>query len=138
MSYTTQADLEARFGTAELLAIADRNADGLIDAAVVVQAIVDAEAEIDSYLGGRYTVPLGPTVPALVQRLAADMARYRLQDDNPLDEARERYARALAALRDLADGRASLPDAVTTDGRSFTVLTSGATRTLTRETLAGF
>ena len=137
MSYTTQADLEARFGTPELIATADRDGDGLIDAAVVVQAILDADAEIDSYLGGRYTVPLAPPVPVLVQRLAADLARYRLQDDNPLDEVRERYARALATLRDLADGRATLQLA-DAPRAGFAVEISAPARQFTHDTLAGY
>ena len=139
MPYTSQADLEARYGAAELLAIADRDGDGLADAAVVAQAIADADAEIDSYLGGRYAVPLAEPAPLLVQRLAADMARYRLQDDNPLDEVRDRYARSLAALRDLADGHASLPLAAAQgEAVGFQVATAAPGRRFTRDSLEGF
>lgn len=107
MGYVTQETLEHRFGTDELLALADRNRDGTIDPAVVAQAITDASGEIDSYLGTRYAVPLS-VVPDSIKSAAADIARYRMMDDRPLEEASKRYDAAIRFLRDVATGRAAL------------------------------
>ena len=49
--YADMGDMVARFGELEVLQIADRNADGEIDAEVVAVALADASAEIDAYLG---------------------------------------------------------------------------------------
>jgi len=109
--YTTQAEMEARFGTRELLALTDRASPpaGAIDPAVVAQAITDADAEIDSYLNGRYKVPL-PVVPNVVKRISADIARYRLFDDKATEEVATRYKDALAWLKDVARGVVNLID----------------------------
>lgn len=108
MPYTTQAALIDRFGNEELLQLADRDGDGVIDAAVVDQAILDADAEIDGYLGaGGYTVPLDP-VPLVIASLAADIARYRLYDDLATDTVRTRYEDARRMLEAISAGRVSL------------------------------
>jgi len=137
MPYTDQAALIERFGLAELLAIADRDGDDAVDAGVVSQAIADADAEIDAYLGARFTVPLADPVPPLVGRLAADLARYRLQDDNPLDEVAARYRRAVDTLRELANGSAQLPLAGAGSGE-LAIATAAPGRRFTRDSLAAF
>ncbi len=95
MSYVDAPGLLERFDEIELLASADRDGDQVVDSSLVEQAINDAGAEIDAYLRARYTLPLPDPVDPLIGRLAADIARYLLQDDNPLDEAVERYRRAV-------------------------------------------
>lgn len=107
MTYAIQADLETRFGAAEILQLADRDGDGLADSGVVAGALAEAAAEIDAYLAGRYALPLASVPPVLV-RLACDIARYRLMADNPLEEARTRYEDARRLLENLAAGRVSL------------------------------
>lgn len=107
MAYATRADLERRFGAAEVLQLADRDGDGLADAGVIDGALAEAAAEIDAYLAGRYDLPL-PVVPPVLERIACDIARYRLMADNPLEEARRRYEDARRLLENLAAGRVSL------------------------------
>ena len=48
--YADMHDMVARFGELEVLQIADRDADGVIDEEVVAVALADASAEIDAYL----------------------------------------------------------------------------------------
>ena len=142
MSYCDQAALTARFGEAEILAIADRDQDDVIDSALITQAIDDASNQIDSYLAARYALPMAAPVPGLVERLCADIARYRLYDDNPLDEVVERYKAALATLKDLAAGKALLPGVTLADSGSgafnYAASRDDLDRIFTRDTLAGF
>lgn len=124
MSYATQADLETRFGAAEILQLADRDGDDIADSGVVAGALAEADAEIDAHLAGRYVLPLA-TVPAILVRLACDIARYRLMADNPLEEARKRYEDARRTLESLAAGRVSLglPAASTSTGNLVEIVT---------------
>jgi phage gp36-like protein len=80
MPYATTADLVARFGESELIQLTDRLGDGVLDAAVVSQALADADAVINGFLAGRYTLPLSP-VPAILVGYACDLARERLYKD---------------------------------------------------------
>lgn len=103
MPYATQADLEARFGIAELGELTDRVNGEVIDADVVTRALNDARAEIDGYLAGRYQLPLA-TVPEILVRLNCDMARYYLHDDRVTEAVRDRYTDAVRLLRSIAAG----------------------------------
>ncbi len=107
--YATQADLDQRFGTAELVKLTDRATPGTgqIDATVIARALADAEAEVNGYLQGRYTLPLA-TVPAVLVRVTCDIARYYLYDDWATDQVRDRYKDSVALLKGIADGKVSL------------------------------
>lgn len=107
MSYATIVELGARIGADELLALTDRERTGLVDEAVAQRALDDADAEIDTYLGARYTLPLA-AVPVLLSRLACDVARYRLWSADASTEVRARYDDALRLLARLADGSVAL------------------------------
>ena len=107
MAYVTQAELEERFGTDELLQIADRDDDESVDNAVVDAAIADADAMIDSYCRARYGVPFDP-VPAEIRKVAADIARYNLWDDQASEEVEMRYKNAIVWLKDVSAGRARI------------------------------
>lgn len=93
------------------------------EAAALIQIkLDDANKEIDSYLRSRHTLPLDQTVidGSPLSRITADIVRYQISGDLVTDEAAGRYSKALAWLRDVAAGRASLGavDATpTTSGR---------------------
>ena len=74
MGYATQQDLVERFGEEELIQLTDREHAQLIVADVIDRALSDADAEIDSYLGVRYTLPL-VSIPVLLVGVAANIAR---------------------------------------------------------------
>ena len=107
MSYCTPQDLIDRFGEDELTQLTDRDALGTLDHAVIERAIDDATAEIDSYLGGRYQLPLNP-VPRILTTYAADIARYRLYDEAAPDQVQRRYDDAQKFLRAAAKGEITL------------------------------
>ena len=136
MSYTDQATLVERFAEVELLATADRDGDQVIDSTLVDQAIAAAGNLIDAYLRARYTLPLAEPVDPLLGDLAADIARYKLQDDNPLDEVTTRYERAEQTLRRIANGQMHLQ--VPTATSTLSVTTESPGRLFTHDTLADF
>lgn len=103
MTYATLADMVDRFGETELVQRTDRVDCGTIDTVVLERALADADAEIDSYLATRYALPLAST-PAVVNRLACEIARYRLFDDGVPETVRVRYQDAVSLLKRLASG----------------------------------
>ena len=94
----------------------DTNAQA-VNVSVAQNALTDASAEIDTYLGQRYVLPLVATQstndnvvteyhPALI-RLACDIAVYRLQTLRPMDDikdARQRYEDAIKLLNQMVKG----------------------------------
>jgi phage gp36-like protein len=107
MAYATVADMVERFGETELIQLSDRDQTGAINDALVKAKLADADAEIDAYLAGRYSLPL-PTVPTVLRRLACNIARYNLYDDRAIDQAENMYKDAVAFLKLLADGKVQL------------------------------
>lgn len=105
--YAAQGDLETRYGSEELAQLTDRAAGTTINAGVVTRAIADAQAEIDSYVGARYLVPLSP-VPDVVNRICCDIARYYLHEDRVTEQVRKRYEDCVELLRAIATGKAQL------------------------------
>lgn len=107
MTYATQQDLIDRFGSQELIELTDRASTGAIDATVITRALNDADAEINGYLAGRYSLPLATTPPAL-SRMACDIARYRLYEDRATEAVTQRYKDAVRFLDGIAKGLVSL------------------------------
>lgn len=107
MPYATQQNMIDRFGQQELIELTDEANLGAIDAAVLGVALTDADAEINSYLAGRYSLPLVQSTDELV-RMACDIARYRLFDTRASEQVKARYDDAIKKLRDVSRGVASL------------------------------
>lgn len=136
--YATQADLESRYSERDLRMVTDPQAQS-IDDTRTKQALDDAQSEIDSHLGQRYQLPLQklaisdinalppvyvaellPT-PAVLKRIACDIAIYRLQTLRPADDvkdARHRYEDTLKTLRMMAKGEVNIAGATLLDGVS--------------------
>ena len=110
MSYSAQADLQNLLTPAQLVQLTDDNADGLADAAPITEAIAESAAEIDGYLGARYTVPIAP-VPVLLKNLSVAIALWKLYSRRSiLNEARRKaYEDARATLTNLSKGTMVLP-----------------------------
>jgi phage gp36-like protein len=103
MSYCTSADLIARFSETEIAQLSDTEDRETVNEAVVSAAITDAAGEIDSYLGGRYAVPVA-SPDARLAAVCMDIARYRLYDDHPTETVRQRYEDVVAWLKLVATG----------------------------------
>lgn len=142
MSYGTPDNLRERYPEVRLAEVSDPNGAAADDSKLQV-ALDDASAEIDTWIGQRYVLPLSDTAPVLV-RLACDISIYRLMALLPKEsvaDARRRYEDALAWLEDLANGDADLPGGtgVELDSASTgSVKVAALPRRFTRETLEGF
>ncbi|MEW5790030.1 MAG: gp436 family protein [Pseudomonadota bacterium] len=110
MEYLTAAELATRYGQDRLIDITDHDGDGLANDPMIAQAIADASAEIDGYLATRYQLPL-PTVPAMIARIASDIAIYRLlslRRMGDIEDARRRYEDARRLLEAISRGTVAL------------------------------
>ena len=106
--YATEADLKRRFGAQQIenlkLMVPD---DGSETVDVVQTALQDATEEINGYIGGRYPLPL-PNVPSNLNRIACDIARYRLYFEQPSEHVTKLYDDAVAFLKRVQDKKADL------------------------------
>lgn len=111
MSYATSQDLINRYPNRDLVQLTNEDPTiATINTSALQQALDDASAEIDGYLGSRFILPLS-NPPEVLHRLACDVAMYRLQSLRPLHDladARRRYDDAIAMLSKVAAGTLSL------------------------------
>jgi len=101
--YATEANLVARFG-GEIDELKLMHASA---STAVQDALQDATEEINGYIGGRYPLPL-PNVPSNLERMACDIARYRLYFKRSTEEVRKRYEDAVNFLKRVQDKKADL------------------------------
>jgi phage gp36-like protein len=134
MTYATATDLLTRFAALEIAQRVDRGVPRLItpdlmtavaagtslaaytadhqaragEAMVVVQrALQDADDTINGYISARYTLPLEP-VPAVLARVACELARYYLYDDQATGTVKDRYEANVKWLSEVSRGTVSL------------------------------
>lgn len=107
MAYATLEDLLARYGEEEIAQRSDRTGGHTVDEAVVAQALADAHAEADAWIGARYALPL-PTVPVVLKRAVCSIARYHLWESQASERVRRDYEDALKLLRAIGEGRVAL------------------------------
>lgn len=111
MSYANASDMIARYPNRDLVQLTNEDpTQTTVNASALQQALDDASAEIDGYLEGRFSLPLADP-PAVLNRLACDVAMYRLQSLRPLhdvEDARKRYEDAVALLVRVAKGELTL------------------------------
>jgi len=110
MTYAAASDISDLYGAEALARLMDTDGDGATESATVARALTYADAQINSYIGVRYALPL-PSTPDLVKMLAVDIAVYRLAQDHTrlTDEIVKRYDDAIKQLRALSEGKAVLP-----------------------------
>jgi phage gp36-like protein len=129
MSYAAPQDMINRYPNRDLVQLTNEDpASTTIQSAPIAQALADASAEIDGYIEGRFVLPLTDP-PAVLNRLATDIAMYRLQTLRPLhdlQDARRRYDDAIALLTKVAAGELTL--GLATDGQE--PQTAGAAETV--------
>lgn len=105
--YCTLEDMVNRFGLEELIQLTDSSGTGIIDNDEVNAAVDDASNLIDGYLGGRYTLPL-TSVPSVLIRICANIARYNLYDSNVSEVVERNYKDALTFLDAVGKGTLKL------------------------------
>lgn len=94
-AYISKAQLEARFGAAQVKAILDDDNDGVADADPLARVIADASSKVDSYLRHLYGrhMPFA-VVPDEVVRLTLDVACGMLAERHP-EYCRRDFTKAL-------------------------------------------
>lgn len=134
MTYATATDLITRFGAKEIAQRADRavprlvsdqllkdaaagaslaaytqpERDAVAAALVVLQrALDDARDTINAQISARYTLPILP-VPPLLGRVACNLARRYLYEDQVIETVADAYEEDMKMLRAVAAGTASL------------------------------
>lgn len=139
MAYCTQDDLLKLISENDLAEITAES--GGVDAAIVTEGIARADAEIDAYLGVRYTLPLS-TTPDRVKGLSVDFAIYHLFTRRNIDEPvrRKRYEDGISFLKDVARGLAEIGIAGTelTGAAQEITEISSSTRVFSRTNMSGW
>jgi phage gp36-like protein len=102
MTYAVRADLTQRYGADE---IAQR--ESMLDPGALNVILADANAMIDGYLVGGYTLPLNP-VPVKLTQVACAIARYYLLGEAVVQRARDDFTDAVAWLKDVQNGVVAL------------------------------
>lgn len=145
--YTTNNEIELRLGTARYIQLTDDAGTGSANEAVVDEARLGAEGEVDSYLAQRYAVPIDlaqhPQVAAVLKSLTLDLVEHRLYGRRPpipSDILAKRDA-ALIHLQRVARGEAMLPAAGEIESNPASGIRAAAIgdeRILSRDELADF
>lgn len=79
MPYTNLTALKNIVPEADLIALTDDNNTGVVDTAVLDEAILNADSLIDSFLRVKYELPLTST-PQLVKKVSADLTLFNLYE----------------------------------------------------------
>lgn len=111
MPYATVTDMQQRYGEAELRQLSDNASPrtGAVNVAVVQNALDDASAWIDSYLAGRYAVPITDAGALTVMRLhCCGEARFLLMTTHPDEVAIAAHAERAAFFGAIAKGQIAL------------------------------
>jgi phage gp36-like protein len=144
MGYATVDDMIARYPNRDLVQLTNEDPTATtVNTPPMQQALDDAAAEIDGYLEGRFALPLTDP-PAVLNRLACDIAMYRLQSLRPLHDladARKRYEDAIAFLLEAAKGTVTLglsPDSEEPPTAPDATTIAGPQRVFDRNRLKGF
>ncbi|EGB7927102.1 DUF1320 domain-containing protein [Salmonella enterica] len=101
MLYASAQDMRDRYGNLDDL-LRQPGTDDLNERKLT-QALNDAGALVDSYLSAKYTLPLAVVPQVLVQHCCT-VAFYYLCDEQPSEQARDRYREALTWLREVKNG----------------------------------
>jgi phage gp36-like protein len=144
--YSTLDDIKKLLPEEVLVQLTDDENLGTVNQARVDEAIDQADAEIDSYCGGRYSVPFpaGAGCPDVAKKLSVDIAIYNLYSRTVMEMPAiraERYRNAIRQLEAISKGVISLgvnpaPSAPTDSTAETNKPTD--TNVFTREKLKGF
>jgi len=141
MSYSAKADVLEQLDEDTLVQLTDDDGVGSIDNDKVTRAISSADATIDSYCQGRYTIPLSP-VPDKIRDISVDIVIYNLfsrRDDTMPETRKDRHKEAIRFLEKVSEGKIELGAATPapTNTRDSLDISSN-TRIFTREKMEGF
>ncbi|MCP4259091.1 MAG: DUF1320 domain-containing protein [Planctomycetes bacterium] len=112
MPYSTLTDIKKVIPEDTIIQLTDDTGNAAVDTVKVDEAIAQADGEIDTYVGAKYTVPLSVPIPDIIRGISCDIAIYKLykrrMEDIP--ETRDTsYTRAVKLLKEIRDGKQPLP-----------------------------
>ncbi len=146
MSYITNSDIEQRLGGDAYVQLTDDDGDGIADVAVVDEARLGAEGEVNSYLASRFQVPIDlsthPELAGVLASVTLDLVEHRLRGRRPPvpDAVTRKRDETAEWLKGIASGEIELPAAGTLSpnaARGPVAEISGSERVLSREELSG-
>lgn len=106
--YLSIMDFVARVGLPEVIRATDGIGDGRIDRDMLVNALIDAQALVDTYFASRYMVPLIDP-PLVVKKFVADLARAALYPSGAPDGVAEQAKATTRLLERIQSGAVQLP-----------------------------
>lgn len=140
--YAIKADILELLAETELIGLTDDADAGVVDDSVVDRAIADADATIDAYCQGRYSVPFVAPLAPMIRSLSVDLAIYNLYSRRSVAEVpevrKDRRKEAISFLARVAEAKLSLGSvspAPVNSGQA--VLVGGGDRLFTRESMKG-
>ncbi len=143
MAYCTLDDLKNMIPEGVLIQLTDDEGTDAVDQDAIDDAVAQADAEIDSYCGTRYTVPF-VTVPDVVKKASVDIAIYNLYSRRveEIPQTRtDRYKNTVRLLEAISRGTISIgvdpAPGEKSEGRAESN-TPVSDRTFTRNKLRGF
>lgn len=116
MAYATQDDLvPLRLTQKSLIELTDDDDTGTVNAAIVTAALEEASGRVESYCRQRYVTPLQQSDD--LKSLTLDITIYllfsRRRQTGVSETAQQRFDQAIAFLKDISRGQASLDQPVT-------------------------
>lgn len=108
--YLTIAEFVDRFGLPEIVRATDPDGSGRIDRAMVVNALVNAQAVADAHIAGRYAVPLAD-VPLIVKKIVGDLAMAELYPAGAPDGLDRQAQASTRMLERIQSGAMPIPAA---------------------------
>jgi phage gp36-like protein len=111
MSYAQVADMQARYPNRDLVQLSNEDpTQTTVNSGTLAIFLVDASDEIDAYLESRFALPLSDP-PAVLVRICCEIAMYHLIALRPihdLEDAKDKYEKCIAFLKEVSDGKRTL------------------------------
>lgn len=142
MPYCALTDITKTVPEKDIIQLTDDNGLGVVDQVKADDAISYADQLIDSYLRGRYPLPL-TTVPGLIKNLSADIALFHLYgrriELNIPESIMAKYKNAIKLLEQIQKGLISLGiESASSSAGSYKTNKTSADRTFSKDVLDGF
>ena len=116
MAYSSDSDLLKEFSTEELARLTGDPTGTTIDTDRTTHARTNADAMIDAYLHGRYTVPFESPVDLIINKISVDLTvvnlyDYAYRDSSVPNTVVWRRIYGLKLLKDIQKGYVSIQNA---------------------------
>lgn len=119
MPYCNLDDLKKAISEKDIIQLTDDKRSGIVDTGIVDEKIAKAGTLIDSYVGGRYTLPLSPA-PDLIADIAVDLTVYFLYERrfraNMPESIMKIYSATIKKLEGIQKGELQVPGATESGG----------------------